>query len=162
MNTIRALLAIGIVVGVIACREGTLRNQADPAVDPGVKGEAKIDGPSEQAINEAAPEISHQDYSQLLARAQKAGSIRVIVRLNMPFVPEGSLSEQEAVDQRARISRMQDQLCAALSQYNAKNFKRFKYTPSMAMEVDSTALRVLISSPLVMSLKEDVPIPPAR
>jgi hypothetical protein len=56
---------------------------------------------------------------------------------------------------------MQDQLCKALSEYNVKEIKRFKHIPYMAMEVDSAALRVLISHPLVKSFEEDAPIPPA-
>lgn len=102
-----------------------------------------------------------KDYSKLLFKAQAAGSVRVIVKLNMPFVPEGQLSTpQEAVDQQVQISMMQDQLCEALSKYSVKGIKRFKYIPYIAMEVYSAALRVLISDPLVMMLKEDTPVPP--
>ena len=103
---------------------------------------------------------SLKNYDKLLGRTRSAGSVRVIVRLNMPFVPDGQLSAQEATDQQARISQMQDQLCEALSAYPIKGIKRFKYTPYIAMEVDSTALRALIDNSLVLSLEEDTPVPP--
>ena len=68
-------------------------------------------GKNEQAADHMNSGIANKDYNKLLSKAQAAGSVRVIVKLNMPFVPEGQLSTpQEAVDQQVRISRMQDQL----------------------------------------------------
>jgi hypothetical protein len=115
---------------------------------------------NEQATNQMNSGITNKDYSRLLAKAQAAGSIRIVARLDMPFVPDSLLSTQEAIDQQIQISRMQDQVCAALSKYNVMGIKRFKYTPYIAMEVDSTTLSALISNPLVLSLEEDVPVPP--
>ena len=104
--------------------------------------------------------IVAQDYGPLLARAQAAGSIRIIVRLDTPFVADGLLSPEGAAEQQSRISRMQEQLCAALTEYKVKGIKRSKYTPFMAMEVDSAALRALIAHPLVASIEADAPVPP--
>lgn len=116
---------------------------------------------NEQAADHMNLGIANQDYSELLSKAQAAGSVRIIARLDMPFVPEGQLStSQEAVEQQIRISRLQDQLCEALSKYNVKGIKRFKYMPYMAMEVDPAALKALISNPLVISIEEDAPVPP--
>jgi len=115
---------------------------------------------NEQATNPEISIITHKDYSRLLAKVQAKGHLRIIVQLNMPFVPDGQLSAQAAMDQQMRISRMQDQLCAALAQYKVKSIKRFKYTPYIAMEVDSAALKALISDSLVLSLEEDAPVPP--
>ncbi len=107
-------------------------------------------------------EITHQDYGKLLARAQETGRIRIIVKLNTSFVPEGQLSAREALDQQARISSTQDQLCADLAPYKATGIKKFKYSPHIAMEVDLTALKALMSHPLVLSLEEDAPSPPTK
>lgn len=104
---------------------------------------------------------SSEEYNKLLAKTQKAGSIRIIARLNIPFVPDGQLSAQEATDQQARISEMQAQLCEALSGYHIKGIKRFKHSPYIAMKVDSKALRALIDNSLILSLEEDAPLPPA-
>lgn len=101
--------------------------------------------------------FSSEEYDKLLTKAQKTGSIRIIARLNMPFVPEGRLSAQEAVDQQNRIARLQDQLCGALSGYPIKDIRRFKYTPYIAMTVDSEALKALTASALILSMEEDVP-----
>jgi hypothetical protein len=113
-----------------------------------------------QAAEHMNSEITTKDYSKLLARTQAAGIVRIIVKLNMHFVPDGQLSSQEAVEQQARIAKMQDRLCAELSKYNVKGIKKFKYTPYIAMEVDSTALAALISNSLVVSVEEDSPVPP--
>lgn len=133
-----------IMLFVIGCGSGMTA--------PGAEGKSMV------VKNEGSS--SSKDYSKLLAKAQAAGSVRIIVRLDMPFVPDGLLSTQEAIDQQVRISGMQDQLCAALSKYKVKGIKRFKFTPYAAMEVDSTALRVLLSNPLVLSVEEDAPVPP--
>lgn len=116
---------------------------------------------NERATDHMNSVTTNKDYSSLVARAQSAGNVRVIARLDMPFVPDGQLSAKEAIDQQVRISRMQDQLCAALSKYNVRGIKRFKYTPYIAMEADATTLRALISNSLVLSLEEDTPVPPA-
>jgi hypothetical protein len=105
---------------------------------------------------------SINDYSRLLAKAEAADSVRIIARLNMPFVPEGQLSTREAIAQQNRIADMQDQLCAALSEYQVRGIKRLKYTPFIGMEVDAKALKALISHPLIMSLQEDTRVPPGR
>jgi len=117
--------------------------------------------PQPQATIQVNSGIANKDCSKLLSKAQAAGSVHVIVRLNIPFVPDGQLSATEATDQQAQISRMQDQLCKALSNYNVTGIKRFKYTPYIALEVDSAALKALMANSLVASIGEDVPVPPA-
>lgn len=115
---------------------------------------------SELAADRTNTGITQKDFSRLFDKAQKAGSIQIIARLNMPFVPDSELSAQAAANQQARIAGLQDQLCAALSKYNIKNIKRFKYTPYIAMEMDATALKALMSNPLVSSIEEDASVPP--
>jgi len=113
-----------------------------------------------------APVVEGQDspkaYSQLLDKAQAVGSVRIIVRLDRSSRPEGLLSgPQEVIGQRARISRLQDQLHKVVARYNVRGSKRFKYIPYNAMEVDSTTLGALIANPLVVSIEEDVPVSPS-
>jgi hypothetical protein len=155
--------------------QSAVLNQTDRGTSPGTISDKKPLGTwksvygvsgglaqkkNEQAANPVNSGIANKDYSDLLAKAHAAGSVRIIVRLDMPFVSERLLTTQEAVDQQTRISRLQDQLCAALAKYNVKGIKRFKYTPYLGMEVDSTALAALISNPLVTSIEEDAPAPP--
>jgi hypothetical protein len=120
---------------------------------------SQAEGKSPASRNEQSSSLQH--YRSLLTRAETVGSVRIIARLNMPFVPDGHLSSQAAVDQQKRIASMQDQLCADLSEYQVRGVKRMKYAPFIGMEVDAKALRMLISHPLILSLQEDAPVPPA-
>ena len=113
-----------------------------------------------------APVVAGQDSpkasSELLAKAQATGSVRIIVRLDMSSQPEGMLSGlQEVIGQQTRISRLQDQLHEAVARHNVRGIKRFKHIPYNAMEVDSTALGALIANPLVVSIEEDVAVSPS-
>lgn len=99
---------------------------------------------------------------KLMAKAKAKGGVRVIVKLNTSFRPEGLLSAPGAAkSQQARISKIQTQLHEAISKHNVKAVKKFKHIPFMAMKVDSVALNALVANPLVVSIEEDVPVPPA-
>lgn len=110
--------------------------------------------------NESSSSV--KDYSLLLAVAQAKGSVRVLVKLNMPFVPDGQLSPKQSKEQQMRISEMQDRLFTVLVQDDVQGIKRFTYAPYMAMKVNAKALRVLISSSLVSSIEADSAVPPAE
>ena len=118
---------------------------------------------------EANPPVSQnestssvKDYSRLLTVAETAGSVRILVKLNMPFVPDGQLSPKQSKEQQMRISEMQDRLFTVLVQDDVQGIKRFTYAPYMAMKVNAKALRVLISSSLVSSIEADSAVPPAE
>lgn len=97
----------------------------------------------------------------LLHKAQAADKVRIIVKLNASFQPEGRLSGAQAVaSQQSRISGMQNQLHQALAKHHVQGVKKFKHIPYTAMEVDATALSALLANPLVASIEEDVPVPP--
>lgn len=96
----------------------------------------------------------------LLAKVQKAGSVRVIIRLDTSFQPEGQLSGSTAVaGQKARIASVQTRLQQEVSEHNVRGIKRFKHIPYSAMAVDPDALDALIAHPLVLSIEEDKLIP---
>lgn len=97
----------------------------------------------------------------LFKKVQSSGSVRVIVKLNTSFQPESQLSGTPAVvNQQGRISKLQKQLHQSVSGHNVRGIKKFKHIPYTAMEVDETALSALIANPLVVSIEEDVPVPP--
>jgi hypothetical protein len=105
-----------------------------------------------QGVTKASP--------ALLAKVQKAGSVRVIVRLNTSFQPEGNLSGPTAVaGQKARIASAQTRLQQEVSKHNVRDIKRFKHIPYSAMAVDPDALDALIANPLVVSIEEDKLVP---
>ncbi|MCG2767823.1 MAG: S8 family serine peptidase [Anaerolineae bacterium] len=100
--------------------------------------------------------LNAPELSDLLAKAQANGQVRVIVGLRVPFKPEDELVRAQAVDaQRARIAQAQRDLLAQLSAHNVTNVKTSKLFPYMAMTVDVAALQYLASSPDVTSIEED-------
>lgn len=98
---------------------------------------------------------------QLLEKVTEEGRIRVINRLDVPFTPEGLLTDSEVQQQRQTIRDTQETLLAGMSLMNISAVKRFKYTPFIAMEVDEVSLLHLIDSPLVREIIEDLPESPA-
>jgi subtilisin family serine protease len=111
-------------------------------------------------MTEAEGQGSQKASSALLAKVQKAGSVRVIVRLNTSFQPEGQLSGPTAVaSQKTRIASLQGRLQQEVSRHNVRGIKKFKHIPYTAMAVDPDALDALIANPLVVSVAEDKLVP---
>lgn len=101
------------------------------------------------------------DYSQLFAAVEADGQLPVIVRLKTGFVPEGGLDTPLAVgEQRYTIDYAQTQVLADLSGQTVESVKRYQYAPHMALTVDADGLDVLMNSPEVESIVEDVAVPP--
>jgi subtilisin family serine protease len=97
----------------------------------------------------------------LQARVQQEGSLPVVVRLDLSFVPEGRLpSAASALAQRDRIRRLQDNVLAGLPAGLQRAARRFRHIPYLALEVDSGALADLLADPDVLRVQEDVPSPP--
>jgi hypothetical protein len=102
-----------------------------------------------------------RQMQHLIAKARSQGTVRVIVSLNTPFVPEGELSDQAAVDeQRAAIADSQDGVLDRLCGCTVEAVRRYKYTPAIAMGVDACGLRRLMKDSGVSRVSEDVPLPP--
>lgn len=110
------------------------------------------------ASSPAVAAVSPQDAAHLLARAEAAGTIPVIVRLAVPYEREGTLRDAIRVGaQRQAIAAAQDRLVASLRGQSARTFARFQFVPYLALEVDAGALRALVGSPEAVSIVEDVP-----
>jgi hypothetical protein len=105
--------------------------------------------------------MSTDKFEELSARARAQGSIDVIVKLCVPFRPEGELSDADARRQRDAIARAQDALIKELRGERVAHVKRYEYTPFIALEVDASALRRLRSSASVAEVTEDAAIPAA-
>lgn len=105
------------------------------------------------------------DLPQLAARAEENGTVRVLVQLNLPFRPEGDLEEIEGVQsvqsQQANIDGLQETVLAQLADTNTAVIATYKYIPYMALELDAAGLEALASLPQVVSIEEDIPVPPA-
>jgi hypothetical protein len=88
--------------------------------------------------------------------------VKIIVKVRTAFTPEPLLQETDKHAQRASTLRIQDQVVTQLEAkgHKLRSIRKYKYTPHIAMTVDSTTLDALISSPDVISVEEDIPIPP--
>jgi len=100
-------------------------------------------------------------FEDLLARAKENGSVQLVVRLCVPFRPEGELSDRDARRQRAAIARAQDALLKELRGARVSNVKRYEYTPFVALTADAQALRRLRASRTVADVTEDTAVPAA-
>src|SRR5262249_1081320 len=112
---------------------------------------------SESGLTEAA----RDRIAKLIAKAETAGAVRVIVGLRVAFRPEGALTSPQAVqDQRNAISQAQDSLLANLIPYGPKGIKPLRSLPYLGMEAGPATLAYLRTSDAVSSVEEDVPVPP--
>jgi subtilisin len=97
--------------------------------------------------------------SDLLRKAEREGTVRVIVGLRTDFVPEGRLSRAEAADQRADIESAQAGLQRELRGTRFRTLREYDTIPYIALELPPQALEAARRSPLVLSIVEDRPVP---
>ncbi len=85
----------------------------------------------------------------------------VIVGFRASFQPEGALGTGEDVQrQRQDIATRREALLDALAAFDVRAVKRFQTIPYVAMHVDAAARQWLASHPDVISIEDDVPVPP--
>ncbi len=104
-----------------------------------------------------------QALPALALQAQEEGTVRVIVELDVPFVPEGELpSEAKVEDQQENIGDAQDELLDSLapSEGEAVAVETFEAIPYVVLEVDAAGLQALAENPAVTDIQQDVPSPP--
>ena len=89
-----------------------------------------------------------------LEKVQEKGTVRVMVMLNVPAVPEGHLSEPEKVIQRNSIAAAKKTVVAELTGTKFKVIREFDAVPLISLEVDANALSVLETSNLVKSVSD--------
>lgn len=100
-------------------------------------------------------------FDALMRKAREAGSVAVVVRLCVPYRPEGELSDEAARLQHAAIKRAQDALLAELRRTRVGAVKRFEFTPFIALTADIEVLRRLRTSRFVADVTEDGAVPAA-
>jgi hypothetical protein len=79
---------------------------------------------------------------EIWEKARVKGVVRVIVGLNMPWRPEGKLSQQDRLAQREAIAAVQSAVLAELAGTKHRVTRRFDNIPSFALEVGPDALAV--------------------
>jgi len=126
----------------------------------GATGAASAAGKAGPSLPARAPQKAL--WQALGEKAERAGNVRVIVRLSVPFTPEGRLAnEQSVTSQRHAIDAAQDSALRKLEGTRATVHARFELIPFLGLEVDSEALKALASLPEVIGIEEDVAEPPA-
>jgi hypothetical protein len=104
----------------------------------------------------------------LIAAAQTSGPMKVIVELNVRFIPEGRLirpsvetvATSGAVQaQRTAIANTKTALIGQIAAYNVTVTATWQGLPGIAVTADAAGLQALLNSPLVAAIYEDVPEP---
>lgn len=111
------------------------------------------------ALAEAGGGLVAADAAALIARAEAAGQLPVIVRLDLDTEAEGLLAPAAAADQRAAIAARQEALIDRLAA--PENLKRFVVTPAFGALVGPDDLRTLLAAPGVRAIEEDAVAFPA-
>lgn len=109
-------------------------------------------------VHRQPAQLRAQTFEALLERASQQPTVRVIVGLGVAFRPDADLSAAERAGQRRALVAAQDAVVAGL--VAPREVTRYAFIPYTALEVDRADLERLRDSPLVVSVVEDVPVPP--
>ena len=116
---------------------------------------AQAPQPSPVPAPQASPAVT-----AMLQRAERDGTVRVIVGVRSLFTPEGRLDQPAAAVQRVAIARAQDAALDRLAGLPVDGVRRFASIPFFAARVGRAALERLATMPEVSSIQEDVAEPP--
>lgn len=101
------------------------------------------------------------DYDALRGKADRGGTVRVIVGLRARHVPEGDLSQAEVRSQRDQVAARRGELLEALRGTRFSVSNTYDSVPYVALEMSADALTRLERSGRAASVQEDVAVPPA-
>ena len=95
-------------------------------------------------------------FQKLRERAREQGTVRIIARLNTPFITKGRSEDAGAIDdQRKEITRGQERALKRLEGHPFQNVKQFEHIPFMALELPEGSLALLEGDPQVADIEED-------
>jgi hypothetical protein len=109
------------------------------------------------------------DASELVARVQQNGSVRVIVLFESPVPPSQVTPDPANVAAvRAQVASMQDCILSRhfgsptppASQGFERGLTRFEITPGFALMVDGAELEALAGDNQITTIQLDRPVPP--
>ncbi|HUC97300.1 MAG TPA: hypothetical protein VMR88_02410 [Candidatus Polarisedimenticolaceae bacterium] len=98
---------------------------------------------------------------EIIEQAASAGKVLVLVGLNVPWTMEGTLTDNEIVNQRRSIGSAQNDLLTQLSGTDFRVIRVYDSIPGIALEVGNEALAVLRKSTSVSNVLPDRPTNPA-
>ena len=92
----------------------------------------------------------------IAAHIARHGTARVIVLLDLPFAPEGTLSATDAARQRQAIATAQDAFVGEVVTGSAsKVLNRFAWMPAVVLEIDAPTLGRIQRSRRVKAVEAD-------
>ncbi len=124
-----------------------------PASQGQTSGDSEVQPPSGTSANSEQDETPNS--SHLLQKAQREGSVRIIVRLRTDFVPEGRLDGIEVADQRDEIESVQAGLQESLQGTGYQTLREYETIPYIALSVSPQALQAIQRSTLATDIVED-------
>ena len=102
---------------------------------------------AQQQVRVRAVSTQQAEIAALQQQVEELGQIRVIVQLDVPFVPESELTVARGAQlQQQVIDLAQQEIVAALPE-QAAVVTQFETIPFMALEVDAVALEMLSTKP---------------
>lgn len=99
------------------------------------------------------------DFDNLISKANKYGTVRVIIGLRTNFIPEGRLATGLVQSQRTAIAKTQNVILSKLSTYKPTAITQFQTIPYFAAKLNARALTALQSDPNIISIQEDIAVP---
>ena len=126
-------------------------------VAPASQGQTS-DGSEAQQPSGTSASSDHDETpnsSPLLQKAEREGSVRVIVRLRTDFAPEGRLDRPEVADQRDEIESAQAGLQENLQGTGYQTLREYETIPYIALNVSPQALRSIQRSSLATDIVGD-------
>ena len=117
-------------------------------------------GAGEANLSGTSGDVASADARRALAeRVREMKTVRIIVQLRGPFVPEGELkSTWQVFRQREGIAQAQNRVLERLRALGCDGVgtaKRFETVPQMGLKVDEACLEALGQDPDVQSIQED-------
>jgi hypothetical protein len=104
-----------------------------------------------QQLRQPAPKVS----PGLWKKAHQAGTVRVIVDLNVPGWTSKKLSQEDQLKQQAMVADVQAEVLRELTGTQHKVTAQFKIVRGIGLEVGVDALAVLERSTNVIKVNED-------
>jgi subtilisin len=98
---------------------------------------------------------SDEEFERFLALAERGGSVRTIIGLQVQFTPEGALTPEQASAQRAAILTQGEAVTTALEGSELQLIGRYEEVPYIAFSLTAPALEALRRSGKAASLSED-------
>jgi subtilase family serine protease len=108
-----------------------------------------------QVLDTTAEVAPAEDFEALAEIADDEGRVRVLVDLQMRWVPEGLLTMAAAEAQRTEIRRQQGRIRSAVAGQAHRVVHEFEHTPGMALELSRGALDALNRSNRASGIVQD-------